>query len=82
MKPFRVVRDVTVSSSFPHTLRIRVIEQPPVAALAVGGVRTAAAADGAVLGPALLKSSLPVVSGAMAIRSERGKSRAPRHSPR
>jgi cell division protein FtsQ len=63
VRPFRVVRDVTVSSSFPHTLSIHVIEQPPVAALAVGGVKTAAAADGAVLGPGLLKSSLPVVSG-------------------
>jgi cell division protein FtsQ len=62
--PFRVVRDVKVSSGFPHTLSIHVIEQPPVAALTVGGVRTAAAADGAVLGPSLVKGSLPVVAGA------------------
>lgn len=62
--PFRVVRDVKVSSGFPHTLSIHVIEQPPVAALIVGSVRTAAAADGVVLGPSLLKGSLPVVSGA------------------
>jgi len=62
--PFRVVRDVKVSSGFPHTLSIRVIEQPPVAALTVGGVKTAAAADGVVLGPSLLTGSLPVVSGA------------------
>lgn len=61
---FPVVRDVKVSSSFPHTLSIAVIEQPPVAALTVGAVRTAAAADGVVLGPSLLKGSLPVVSGA------------------
>ncbi len=62
--PFRVVRDLKVSSGFPHTLSIRVIEQPPVAALTVGGVKTAAAADGVVLGPSLLSASLPVVSGA------------------
>src|SRR5262249_26473511 len=44
-------------------LRIRVIEQPPVAALAVGGARTAVAADGVVLGPALLSASLPTLQG-------------------
>jgi cell division protein FtsQ len=63
--PFPEVRGVKVSASFPHTLRIRVIEQPPVAALLVGGVRTAVAADGAVLGSGLLSSSLPVVPGAI-----------------
>ncbi len=63
--PFPEVRGVRVSASFPHTLRIRVIEQPPVAALLVGGVRTAVAADGAVLGSSLLSSSLPTVPGAI-----------------
>jgi cell division protein FtsQ len=62
--PFRVVRDLKVSSGFPHTLSIEVIERPPVAALTVGTVKTAAAADGVVLGPSLLKGSLPVVLGA------------------
>jgi cell division protein FtsQ len=62
--PLRVVRDLRVSAGFPHTLRIRVIERPPVAALAAGGVRTAAAADGTVLGPALLSTRLPLVQGA------------------
>ncbi|HEV3072315.1 MAG TPA: FtsQ-type POTRA domain-containing protein [Solirubrobacteraceae bacterium] len=62
--PFRVVRDLKVSSGFPHTLSIQVIEQPPVAALTVGAVKTAAAADGAILGPSLLRGSLPVVAGA------------------
>jgi cell division protein FtsQ len=50
---FRVVRGLNVSTSFPHGLRIDVVEQPPVAALMVGGVRTAVAADGVVLGPTL-----------------------------
>jgi cell division protein FtsQ len=63
--PFRVVRDLSVSASFPHGLRIRVVEQLPVAALTAGGVRTAVAADGVVLGPSLLSSqsaSLPAIA--------------------
>ena len=62
--PFRVVRDLSVSTRFPHGLRIRVIEQPPVAALTVAGVRTAVAADGVVLGPGLLSASLPALAAA------------------
>jgi len=62
--PFRVVRDLKVSSGFPHTLNIHVIEQPPVAALTLGGVKTAAAADGAILGPSFVTHSLPLISGA------------------
>jgi cell division protein FtsQ len=60
--PFRVVRAVHVSASFPHAMSIRVVEQLPVAAVQFGAVRTAVAADGAVLGPALLRRSLPLVS--------------------
>jgi cell division protein FtsQ len=60
---FPIVRDLQVSSAFPHGLRIRVIEQPPVAALVVAGARTAVAADGVVLGPALLSASLPTLPG-------------------
>jgi cell division septal protein FtsQ len=62
--PFRLVRALTVSASFPHGLHIRVIEQLPVATLNVGGVQTALAADGAVLGSAFVSSRLPAVSGA------------------
>src|SRR5450759_3172383 len=61
--PFRVVREVHAVASFPHGLHIRVIEQLPVAALTVGGIRTAVAADGVVLGPALLSGSLPTLDG-------------------
>jgi cell division protein FtsQ len=56
---YPIVREVHANASFPHTLRVSVVEQPPVAALVAGGARTAVAADGAVLGPALLSSSLP-----------------------
>jgi cell division protein FtsQ len=60
---FGVVREVTATAQFPHGLSIAVVEQLPVAALVVGGVRTAVAADGVALGPALLSSSLPTLGG-------------------
>ena len=59
--PFHVVSEVQASAGFPHALHIRVSEQLPVAALLAGGTRTAVAADGVVLGPALLSGSLPTV---------------------
>ncbi len=61
--PYRVVRDLKATPSFPHGLHIRVVEQLPVAALTVAGARTAVAADGVVLGPALLSGSLPALNG-------------------
>jgi len=63
----RVVRDVRLRTSFPHGLQITVIERPPVAAMTVGGQRTAVAADGTVLGPALLSGSLPRVDAGAAL---------------
>jgi cell division protein FtsQ len=62
--PFRIVQDLRVTPSFPHGLSIAVTEQLPVAALTVAGVRTAVATDGVVLGPALLSSELPTLTGA------------------
>jgi cell division protein FtsQ len=59
---FPVVQSVKAVPRFPHGLRIEVTEQPPVAALTIGGTRTAVAADGVVLGPALLSSSLPALN--------------------
>jgi cell division protein FtsQ len=61
---FPVVRAIRAIPSFPHRLRIEVTEQLPVAALTIGGARTAVAADGIVLGPSLLSGSLPaLISG-------------------
>jgi cell division protein FtsQ len=59
---FPLVRDVRASASVPHGLRITVSEQQPVAALVAAGQRTAVAADGVVLGPALLSGKLPTLS--------------------
>ena len=60
------MRSVRARASFPHGLRVEVVEQPPVAALAFGGARTAVAADGVVLGPSYLSSSLPLLSAGKA----------------
>jgi cell division protein FtsQ len=62
---FAIVGGVHVKTSFPHTVNISVSERPPVAVLVTAGQRTAVAADGTVLGPALLSSSLPVVKGSV-----------------
>jgi cell division protein FtsQ len=62
---FAIVGGLHVTTSFPHSVSISVSERPPVAALVTAGQRTAVAADGTVLGPALLSSSLPTVSGSI-----------------
>jgi cell division protein FtsQ len=59
---FPQVSELRVVPSFPHSLRIVVGEQPAAAALIVGGIRTAVAADGVVLGTALVSGTLPVVA--------------------
>lgn len=63
---YPIVREVRARARFPHGLRIEVVEQPPVAALVAGGARTAVAADGVVLGPSYLSSTLPQVNAAAA----------------
>ncbi|MBA3808021.1 MAG: hypothetical protein H0X28_06485, partial [Solirubrobacterales bacterium] len=61
--PFRLVSDIKAHPHFPHGLSVQVSEQLPVAALTAAGQRTAVAADGAVLGPAFLSSTLPTLGG-------------------
>jgi cell division protein FtsQ len=63
---YPIVRAVHARARVPHGLDVEVVEQPPVAALEVGAARTAVAADGVVLGPAYLTSSLPLAHGAAA----------------
>lgn len=58
---YPVVRSLSVSTSFPHRMRIFVSEQPPVARLSAGALRSAVAADGVVLGPSLASRSLPTI---------------------
>ena len=70
---FPVVRSVSAIPSFPHGLRIEVIEQLPVAALTIAGQRTALAADGVVLGPGLITGSLPALSEGQGIVPQVGR---------
>lgn len=63
---YPIVQAVHARARVPHGLDVEVVEQPPVAALEVGGragtgARTAVAADGIVLGPVYLSSSLPLI---------------------
>ncbi|MGH2879012.1 MAG: cell division protein FtsQ/DivIB [Solirubrobacteraceae bacterium] len=53
---------ISASASFPHTLSIEVSERLPVAILVGPGERTAIAANGTVLGPALASSTLPTLA--------------------
>jgi cell division protein FtsQ len=62
IRRFPAVAAVHAIPSFPHGMRIEVTQQPAVAALLVGGTRTAVSRDGLVLGTALLSASLPTVA--------------------
>jgi cell division protein FtsQ len=59
--PFPVVKGLSVSTEFPHGMRIRVIEQVPVAAVSVDGHLVAVAGDGTLLHDVIASSSLPVI---------------------
>ncbi len=59
---YPAVGDLRVHASFPHGLSIRVIEQPAVAMLSAGGVKTAVAANGVVLGTGHSSASLPTLT--------------------
>lgn len=63
---YPIVGAVRVDPSFPHGLRIEVVERPPVAALVVNGASTAVAADGVVLGSGFLSGSLPLLNAGKA----------------
>jgi cell division protein FtsQ len=62
---YPVVGDLHVDSHFPHGLSIEVVEQPPVAILSAGGVNTAVAASGVVLGTARASEALPTLTSAV-----------------
>jgi cell division protein FtsQ len=59
-EPYPVVKDVRVSTDFPHGLRIEVVENTPVAAISVNGFRTPVSADGRIIRGAS-QSDLPIV---------------------
>lgn len=58
--PYPVVKDLRVSSDFPHGLKITVVENTPVAAISVNGAMTPVAAGGKLLRGAEQRT-LPIV---------------------
>jgi cell division protein FtsQ len=58
---YPVVRALRVSAQFPHGMRIRVIEQLPVAEVIVGGRRIGVAADGTLLHDTAPLPALPTL---------------------
>jgi cell division protein FtsQ len=59
--PYAVVKNLQVSTQFPHGMRIRVIEQIPVAAVVVGDRSVAVAADGTLLHDVTVSASLATI---------------------
>ncbi|HWE34002.1 MAG TPA: FtsQ-type POTRA domain-containing protein [Solirubrobacteraceae bacterium] len=57
--PYPVVKNLEVSTQFPHRMRIQVIEQTPVAVVSVGGATIAVASDGTLLHDFSGASALP-----------------------
>jgi cell division protein FtsQ len=59
--PYPVVRDIRVSTQFPHGMRIHVVEQLPVATVMVGGRAIPVSGDGTLLHDASPTETLPVL---------------------
>lgn len=59
--PFPVVAGLRVTTQFPHGMRIRVIERPPVAVVTVAGRSVPVAGDGTLIHDIAPTGSLPVV---------------------
>jgi cell division protein FtsQ len=60
--PYPVVKSLSVSTQFPHGMRIRVTEEIPVAEVAVGSRSVAVASDGTLLHDARPGSQLPMIA--------------------
>ncbi len=60
--PYPIVKDLHVTTQFPHGMRIRVIEQLAVGAVQAGGHKTAVAGDGTLLHDVVASASLPVIA--------------------
>jgi cell division protein FtsQ len=61
VSPYPVVKRLEVSTQFPHGMRIRVIEQVPVAVVQVDGRRTPVAGDGTLLRDVTTDAQLPSI---------------------
>jgi cell division protein FtsQ len=64
---FPTVASVSATTSFPHTLHVRVTERLPIAFVQIGGRRTAVSADGYLLAGATFdEGALPRIEEAVA----------------
>jgi cell division protein FtsQ len=59
--PYPVVKNVLVSTAFPHEMRIRVVEQIPVGAVVAGGHEITVAADGTLLADSPTQPWFPLI---------------------
>jgi cell division protein FtsQ len=60
--PYPLVKELRVTTQFPHGMRIRVIEEIPVAEVALGGRDVAVASDGTLLHDAGPTPQLPLIT--------------------
>jgi cell division protein FtsQ len=74
---FPVVKSVVAQPSFPHTLKIHVIEEQPVAVLAVGGERLLLAPDGSVLRGVVTGHPLALIRSSGAVPQDALTDRVP-----
>jgi cell division protein FtsQ len=61
VSPYPVVKGLRVSTQFPHGMRIRVVEQVPVAMVQVDGRNTPVAGDGTLLRDVTTEAQLPSI---------------------
>jgi cell division protein FtsQ len=71
VSPYPIVKDLHVSTQFPHGMRIEVVEQVPVAVVTLGSRPVPVAADGTILHDMTVSGSLPQLS----VRATPGGSR-------
>lgn len=62
VEPYPVVKQLHVTTNFPHRMRIRVTEQVPVAIVSAGGQETAVSADGTLLHGVTAAATLPTIT--------------------
>lgn len=58
---YPIVKDIEVTTHFPHTMRIRVVDELTVGAIGAGSSRTAVAPDGTLLRDVVVSRSLPLI---------------------
>jgi cell division protein FtsQ len=59
--PYPIVKDVRVTTQFPHGMRIDVVEQVAVAMIDAGGHKVAVAPDGTLLHDVVVSGALPSI---------------------